>query len=99
MTVEDAIAAAVAARIVPEIRAAVRAEVAELARRLPAQLGTIEEAAKLLEVSTRTIRRNIKAGSIPYRKVGRSVRVDLDALRPLSSDDIAAAARATRSEP
>lgn len=38
---------------------------------------TVPEAARTLGVSARTVRRGIKAGSIPVVRVGRSVRVDL----------------------
>ena len=36
---------------------------------------TVEQAARLLSVSPRTIRRAVAAGSLPVRRVGRTVRL------------------------
>lgn len=41
----------------------------------------VPEAARLLGVSTRTLRRRIKAHEVPVVRVGRAVRVDLAELR------------------
>jgi len=98
VTVEDVIAAAVAAKVVPlvdEVRRLVDV-VTELRRILPSPLVTIEQAAEATGLSVSTIRRGIKAGTIPARKIGRSVRVDLAALKPLTTDEVAGAARAAR---
>jgi excisionase family DNA binding protein len=47
----------------------------------PKRLGTIEDAAQYLDVSTRTIRRMIVDRKITaYRIGGRSIRIDMDAL-------------------
>ena len=47
----------------------------------PQQLSTIEEAARYLNVSTRTIRRMIQDGKITAWRVGsRAIRIDMDAL-------------------
>ncbi|MBC2639665.1 MULTISPECIES: helix-turn-helix domain-containing protein [unclassified Rhodococcus (in: high G+C Gram-positive bacteria)] len=47
----------------------------------PQQLSTIEDAARYLNVSTRTIRRMITDGKITGYRIGsRAIRVDLDAL-------------------
>ena len=47
----------------------------------PQRLGTIEDAAQYLDVSTRTIRRMIADKKITaYRIGGRSIRIDMDAL-------------------
>ena len=96
--IEDAIGAAVAAQVGPlaaEVRLLAR-EVAELRRALPAPLGSIEQAAQLTGVSERTLRRKIKSREIPSRKIGRRVLIDLAALRPMTEDEVVAAARAAR---
>lgn len=41
----------------------------------------VTEAARILGVSARTLRRRIKAGEMPVVRVGRAVRVDLAELR------------------
>jgi excisionase family DNA binding protein len=73
--IEDAIQAAVraaVAELVTEMRQ-LRAEVAQL-RSMREPLPTVPEAAELLGVSESTIWRGIRAGSIPVRRIGRSVR-------------------------
>ena len=95
---EEALAAAVAANVVPlaeELRR-LAAEVAALRDRLPPLLVTVEEAARLNRVSVKTIRRGIADGSIPYRRVGRTVRVDLSRMHGLDGDDVARMAREAR---
>ena len=49
------------------------------------------EAAEILGVSTRTIRRRIKDGTIPAVKIGRLVRIPASAILPEQLDDQAAA--------
>ena len=49
----------------------------------PSRLVTISEAADLLAVSTRTVRRMIDGGIIPSRKVYRSRRIPLSAITDL----------------
>jgi excisionase family DNA binding protein len=56
---------------------ALTAEVSRLRERMPPQLVTVAEASKLLGVSVSTIKRKLRAGEIPSRHVGRSVRVDV----------------------
>jgi len=77
--------------------AALRAEVASLRSTLPPALVTLAEAAERLGVSVRTLRRRVKDGTLPVRRIGRSLRVDLDALRPASPDEVERQARAARS--
>ena len=55
--------------------------VRDLAQRLPT-LVTIEEAARVFSVSTRSVRRRIKSREWPAVHVGREIRVDLTAIRP-----------------
>jgi excisionase family DNA binding protein len=54
---------------------------------------SIEEAAKLASVSTRTLQRWITSGKIPIRRTGRRVRVQRSALETLASPDEGAVAR------
>jgi excisionase family DNA binding protein len=66
--------------------------------RLPPTLVSLDDAAKALSVSRSTCKRMVAAGDLPSIRVGRLVRVDLSAMRPLSRDQVltlAAAARAT----
>jgi excisionase family DNA binding protein len=47
--------------------------------RLPAKLFTIDEAAELLNVSPRTVRRLVASGALPVHRLGRLVRIaDID---------------------
>jgi excisionase family DNA binding protein len=60
------------------VRAVVREELAHALRGLAAAsqpLLTVKEAAHLLGVSDRTIKRRITAGEIPATRIGRSVRI------------------------
>jgi excisionase family DNA binding protein len=48
--------------------------------------GTVKEAAELMGLHTMTIRRYIKAGELPARRVGvKLIQVDLDAVRRMVS--------------
>ena len=47
--------------------------------RLPAKLFTIDEAAELLNISSRTVRRLAASGALPVHRFGRLVRIaDVD---------------------
>jgi excisionase family DNA binding protein len=72
---------------------ALTAEVSRLRERMPPQLVTVAEASKLLGVSVSTIKRKLRAGEIPSRHVGRSVRVDVSSYAAPSSSDVLAAKR------
>ncbi len=72
------------------------AEVRALRQALPPRLGTLREAADLLGVSYATVRRRVRDGSLPVRRVGRALRVDLGALRPVSEEGVARTARQAR---
>ena len=50
--------------------ARVQSALEDLTRRVPPQLLTVPEAAAALNVSTSTIRRRIRDGSLPVRRVG-----------------------------
>ena len=65
-----------------------REEVARLRAASPPTLVAPHEAAARLGVSLSTVRRRIRSGEIPVTRVGRSVRVDLAALRPGDEADV-----------
>src|SRR5712692_3052118 len=75
------------------------AEIESLRRQLPPSLVTMTHAAKVLGVSLSTVRRKVRDGSLPSRKIGRAVRVDLAALRPMTPDDVDAEVRRLRTVP
>ncbi len=98
MTVEESIRAAIAAELAP-----LRAEVARLAvqveamrNAIPPALVPVREAAQALGVSEITIRRRISQGLIPSVRIGRSVRVDLAALKAPDPDEVAHLANVAR---
>lgn len=79
MTIEETISSVIAARIQPlveELRR-VSGELTALRRALPPQLMSMREAAAQLGVSLSTVRRQVKSGELPCRRIGRAVRVDL----------------------
>lgn len=100
MTVEECIRVALAAELAP-----LRAEVCRLStqieamrRAIPPALVPVSEAAQALGVSEATVRRRIRDGAMPTVRIGRSVRVDLAALRsidPVEVSRLAAAIRAS----
>ncbi len=82
-----------------ELRGEVRAlaaQVEHLRRALPAQLVSMREAADRLGLSLSTVRRMAKHGDLPCRRMGRSVRVDLAVLHPMTDDEVAQAAARAR---
>lgn len=98
MTLEDGIAAAVRAEVAP-LRTTVErltAEIEKLRRALPPALVTMEEAGKRLGLSLSTVRRRVRDGSLPSRKVGRAVRVDLGSMHADDPGKIAHLASAVR---
>jgi len=70
--------------------------VEQMRRALPPALVSIPEAARALALSTATIRRRIKDGSLPSVRVGRSVRIDLSMVRPMDEDQVARLAAEAR---
>ena len=97
MSLEDGIAAAVRAEVAPLQANVARltAEVEALRRALPPALVTLKEAANRLGLSLSTVRRRVRDGSLPARKVGRCVRVDLGALHPPTPSEVARLALTT----
>lgn len=75
------------ALILETLRALV-SEVRDLRRSIPSQLVNVPTAAKQLGVSEKTIRRKIRSGEIPSRRIGRAVRVDLTKLRAFEPSEI-----------
>ncbi len=97
-SIEEAILAAVRAVVAPlaeELRQT-RAAVEALREALPPALLDVHAAAEQLGVSESTIRRQIREGVLPVRRVGRSVRVDVSAMKPISEEHVAALAREAR---
>jgi excisionase family DNA binding protein len=96
--------AAVRAAFRDVLRDELRAELADIRARLdaltaaaPPALVTIDVAAERLAKSPSTVRAMCAAGELPARRVGRSWRVDLAALRPTEPAEIARLARVARS--
>ncbi len=98
MTVEETIALAIKMQLAPlhtridRLTTAVEA----LRKALPPALVPVREAAQALGVSEITIRRRISEGLIPTVRIGRSVRVDLAALRAPDPDEVARLANVAR---
>lgn len=92
MTLEETIADVIARQLAPLVESNRRlaSEVDRLRRALPPQLVSVTDAARALRVDPRTVRRRVQDGSIPSRRVGRRLLVDLGATlhKPeLISDD------------
>lgn len=98
MTLDDALSAAVARAVAPITAelSAVRTELAELRRSQPARLLSVDEAAAELHVSACTVRRRILDSTLPSRRIGSRVLVDMNAMQPASDAKIAAMARQAR---
>jgi excisionase family DNA binding protein len=64
-----------------EVRA-LREEIRRLRESTPQSLVDLKAAAAHLGVSTRTLRRWVDAGRVPFRRVGRTLRFPLAALNP-----------------
>lgn len=58
-----------------------------LVTRLPCRLLTVAEAAKELAVCEETVRRRVRDGELAHRWVGKSLRIDIDASRPLAGGE------------
>lgn len=100
MTLEETIAALLEAKLAPLVESNRRlaAEVERLRESLPAQLVTQAEAAKRLGLSVSTVKRRVRDGTLPVRRFGGSVRVDLMAAqRGTKESDVVRLAADSRS--
>ena len=98
MSVDTALAAVVADAVAPlatEIRE-LRATVEALRAASPPTLVTVGEACRVTGLSPATVRRRIADGTIPSRRIGRSVRVDLATLRGPTPEQVAQQAAEAR---
>jgi excisionase family DNA binding protein len=91
MSLETSLTEIVTAAILPltEQVQSLRVELAQVKAALPPKFGTVADAARVLGVSEQTIRRKAELGEIPSTRIGRSVRIDLSALRPIDATKIA----------
>jgi excisionase family DNA binding protein len=99
MSLDTSLAEIVTAAILPlaeEVRG-LKAEVAALRAVSPPRFGTVRDAARILLCSEQTVRRKVDLREIPSTRVGRSVRVDLTALRPTDPATVARLAVEARS--
>lgn len=81
MTLDESIAATVEAAVARAVEP-LRREVAALRRAQDAGAMTVNEAARRLGVSPRTVQRQVAAGRLPAIRLGRSVRIPADAVVP-----------------
>ncbi|MGD0836929.1 MAG: hypothetical protein ABSB49_09840 [Polyangia bacterium] len=83
-----------------EIDAALDARLAPLEQAVraatPARLLTVAQLTAEGYGSDSTIRRRIKDGTLPVIRVGRSIRVNVSGLRPITHEAVSAAAREAR---
>ena len=92
MSFEETLAALLDTKLAP-VQAQVgrlTLEVEALRRSLPPQLATMREAAELFGCSLSTVKRRVKDGSLPARRVGKgkTLRIDLSALHGPESSEI-----------
>ena len=69
-------------------QARIEAALADLRRSAPSTLVSVREAARIAGVSESTAWRRVRDGSWPTTRIGRSVRVDVAALRPATDDEV-----------
>jgi excisionase family DNA binding protein len=93
-TLAEVVGAAVAP-VVAELRE-LRATVEALRAASPPTLVTVGEACRLTGLSPATVRRRVADGTMPSRRIGRSVRVDLASLRPTDPATVTALAAEAR---
>jgi len=89
LTIEETIAAIVAREIAPlaqQVRQ-LATQIEQLRRTLPAPLASVTKAAEVLGVDPRTVRRRVQDGSLPARRVGRKLLVDLGAVMHVPTDE------------
>lgn len=96
MTVDTAIRAAFADAVRAEGDRIVRAIVTELRASRPPRLLSVADAAAELGISACSVRRHVADGSLPSRRVGARVLIDMTAATPAGDDEIARRAREAR---
>jgi len=99
VTIEETLGALLEAKLAP-LRGDIgrlAAELEAMRRTFPPALVPVREAAQALGVSEATIRRRIRDGDMATVRIGRSVRVDLAALRSTDAGEVARLAAAIRS--
>lgn len=100
MTFEETIAAVFESKLAPFRVEIVRltSQLEAVSRALPPPLVTMPEAAKALGVSLSTVRRRVRDGSLPVKRVGkgRAVRVDLTGLHAPKEADVVRLAEAAK---
>ncbi|SRR5712692_8543444 len=100
MTFEETLSMLLEAKLAPlrtDLRAVAKA-IESMQRTLPPVLVPVREAAQMLGVSEGTVRRHIRDHRLPVRRIGRSVRVDMSALRPLTDEEVAEQAYLARTQ-
>lgn len=82
MTIEDTIGAVLESKLAPlkEQVGQLSAQLEALRRALPPALVSVPEAARLLGLSVSSVRRRVKEGTLPSKRIGSAVRVDLAGL-------------------
>jgi excisionase family DNA binding protein len=83
------------APVLAELRE-MRAELVALRESSPPQLLTAAQAAQRLGISVASVWRRLKSGELRSRKIGRSVRISCEDLRPVDPSTVSAAAREAR---
>lgn len=89
--VREAVVSVIRAELAP-----IKAKLETLAAASPPALVDVEVAAERLGLSPATVRRQAASGELPARRVGRRWKVDLAALRPVSTEQVEALAREAR---
>jgi len=94
MTVDDVIVSVIGRVLAPVYTelTAIRAELAALRAAQPARLVSVRDAAAEMGISPCSVRRHIADRTLPSRRIGARVLVDMTAARPASDDEIAARA-------
>ncbi len=95
MTAADLATARDVAAVLAEIRE-LRAELAELRRSQPPRLVSVAVASAQLGISPCSVRRHVADGTLPSRRIGGRVLVDLSAAQPAADAEIAQRAREAR---
>jgi excisionase family DNA binding protein len=82
--------------IAEAVRQVVREELERFAASRSDEMVSIEETAERLDLSVATVRRRVKAGDLPSKRIGHQYRIPGSALRPISDEEIAELAHSAR---